>query len=137
MLLRHGITRRNFVAFGVASVALAASTSASGLEGPPMYGVIVKLIANPGQRDSLTGILVEATAGIAGCLSYVVARDASDPNAIWITEVWTGKEAHDASLSLPAVKEAMVKGRQLIASFGSNTITEPIGGVGLSTSHLK
>ncbi len=48
----------------------------------------------------------KAWAAMPGCLSYVVARDPKDPDAIWITEVWDSKESHAASLQLPAVREA-------------------------------
>jgi hypothetical protein len=39
-----------------------------------------------------------------GCLSYIVAKDAADADALWITEVWTDKDSHAASLKLPAVQ---------------------------------
>ena len=66
-----------------------------------------------------------------GCLSYVVAEDPADGNAIWITEVWDSKASHGASLSLPAVKDAIARGRPLIAGFGDRIETTPIGGAGL------
>ncbi len=44
---------------------------------------------------------------------------------MWITEVWDSKEIHHALLALPAVKNAMAKGRPLIASFGTPTVTTP------------
>ena len=39
-----------------------------------MYGLIGKIIAVAGQRDALIAILVEGTAAMPGCLSYVVAK---------------------------------------------------------------
>jgi len=96
-----------------------------------MYGLIGKMIAAPGQRDALIAILLEGIAGMPGCLSYVVAKDPTNENAIWITEVWDSKESHQASLSLPAVREAIARARPLIASFGDSTMTEPVGGHGL------
>jgi quinol monooxygenase YgiN len=44
-----------------------------------------------------------------GCLSYVIAHDPEDSDALWITEVWASKELHAASLTLPAVTEAILK----------------------------
>ncbi|KRB80979.1 antibiotic biosynthesis monooxygenase [Sphingomonas sp. Root710] len=96
-----------------------------------MYGLMGRMIAQPGQRDALIAILLEGTGDMPGCLSYVVARDAKDENAIWVTEVWDSKEAHAASLKLPAVQAAIAKGRPLIAGFDSYTETSPAGGVGL------
>ena len=98
-----------------------------------MYGLIGKMSAAPGQRDALVAILLESPAGGAmpGCLSYIIALDPSDADAIWITEVWDSKESHDASLTLPAVKDAIARGRPLIASFGDGVVTTPVGGHGL------
>lgn len=66
-----------------------------------------------------------------GCLSYVVARGPNDSDALWVTEVWESEAAHKASLALPAVRNAIAKGRPLIASFDARHVTEPIGGLGL------
>jgi quinol monooxygenase YgiN len=97
-----------------------------------MHGLIGKMIAAPGQRDELIAILLESTTGMPGCLSYVIARDPKDANAIWITEVWDNKDSHTASLSLPAVKTAIAKAKPIIAGFGDYVTTEPVGGVGLA-----
>src|ERR1700756_1925506 len=52
-------------------------------------------------------ILKVSAANMPGCLSYVVAEDSSDPNALWVTEVWDSEASHTASLSLPAVKNSI------------------------------
>lgn len=96
-----------------------------------MYGLIGKMTASLGQRDALIAILLEGTDAMPGCLSYIVAKDVKDENAIWITEVWDRKESHAASLSLPAVKAAIAKARPLIAGFSDGVTLEPVGGVGL------
>lgn len=96
-----------------------------------MYGLIGKITAVPGQREGLIAILLEGTADMPGCLSYIVARNTADADAIWITEVWDSQASHQASLSLPAVQEAIAQGRPLIAGFGERFVTEPAGGRGL------
>ncbi len=96
-----------------------------------MYGFIGKMRATPGQRDALIAILLEGTGEMPGCLSYIVARDPTDPDAVWVTEVWDDAGSHKASLSLPAVQAAIAKGRPLIAGFDSSVPTEPVGGWGL------
>ena len=96
-----------------------------------MYGLIGKLNAVPAQRDALIGILLEASQDMPGCLSYIVAKDAKDENAIWVTEVWKDEASHKASLALPQVQQAIAKGRPIIAGFGERFVTEPLGGVGL------
>ena len=99
-----------------------------------MYGLIGKLKAIPGQRDALTQILLDGAAGMPGCLSYVVAADPTDGDAVWITEVWESRALHQASLALPAVQQAITQGRPLIAGFGERFETTPIGGHGLRLS---
>lgn len=94
---------------------------------PAMYGLIGKIKATPGSRDALMNILLEGTRDMPGCLSYIIAADANDPDALWITEVWDSAESHKASLSLPPVQDAIAKGRPLIAGFGERFETVPVG----------
>jgi quinol monooxygenase YgiN len=96
-----------------------------------MYGLIGRMTAVPGQRDSLIAILLESVADMPGCLSYVVAKDPADAHGIWITEVWDNRDSHEASLSLPSVRQAIARAKPLIGSFDKHTITEPVGGHGL------
>lgn len=96
-----------------------------------MYGLIGKITAESGRREELIEILLTGSSKMPGCLSYIVSKDAEEGDAIWVTEVWDSKESHEASLSLPSVKEAMQKGRPLIAEFGEQTELEPVGGHGL------
>jgi quinol monooxygenase YgiN len=93
-----------------------------------MYGLIGKMLAVPGQREALIAILLEGLVDMPGCLSYVVARDPGDTDAIWVTEVWDSPESHQASLLLPSVQQAISRGRPLIAGFGERFETQPVGG---------
>ena len=94
-----------------------------------MYGLISQLMAKPEHRDELVRILAENTKGMPGCLSYVIALDATRDDAIWITEVWTDNESHAASLKLPSIQAAMTEGRPLITGMGSRTTTHPVAGM--------
>ena len=96
-----------------------------------MYGLIGKINAVQGQRDALVSILMGGMQNMPGCVSYIVAHDPSDPNGIWITEVWDSQASHQASLKLPSVQSAISAGRPLIAGFGERYETHPIGGYGL------
>lgn len=126
--------RRQFVI-----IAGLAGLSATRVGGPPdtprggstMYGLIGKMTAVPGQRDALAAILLEGTRAMPGCLSYVVATDPANADALWITEVWDSQASHQASLALPAVRAAIARGRPLIAGFSDRVETIPLGGVGL------
>lgn len=96
-----------------------------------MYGLIGKIITVEGRREELIEILLGGTGAMPGCLSYIVARDIEDPNAIWVTEVWESRQEHADSLHLPEVKDAIARGRPLIRDFAQHVHTEPAGGVGI------
>ena len=129
-MLSSDVERRALLAGGLA-LAVAGPSLAEPKETTKMYGLIGQMKAAPGKRDELVAILSESTGAMPGCLSYIVAADATDPDALWITEVWTDKASHAASLKLPAVQAAIVRARPIIAGFGHRFETVPIGGVGL------
>ena len=127
------LRRRDLLVAGAGALIIGRPLIASA-QGDGMYGLIGKMTAVDGKRDELVAILVAGVAGMPGCLSYIVATEPGDASAIWITEAWDSKASHEASLSLPAVRAAIAKGRPLIASFGSGTVTTPVGGHGLAAA---
>lgn len=132
------MNRREFLAV-TGALALSAGEAARGRaeQEVTMYGLIGKVTAVAGQRDALAAILLEGTQEMPGCLSYVVAKDPADADALWITEVWDSQASHQASLKLPAVQAAIAKGRPLIAGFSNRVETAPLGGVGLPRAAAK
>lgn len=129
------IARREFLVLAAASgvAATAAPSHGAQAQAPArMYGLIGKMTAVAGQRDALLAILLQSTQAMPGCLSYVMATDPADADALWITEVWTDAASHQASLTLPAVQAAIAKARPLIAGFSNRVETVPVGGVGLA-----
>jgi quinol monooxygenase YgiN len=88
--------------------------------------------AHPGKGDELASILLEAADGLRlndACLLYVVSRE--DADAIWVTEAWTDREAHDESLDDPAAKEQIARAMPLIAGVDSRAELTPLGGKGV------
>lgn len=125
------VARREILAGGLALALTGAPVLAQTEGGPGMFGLIGKMRAVSGERDALIALLLEGIGGMPGCLSYVVAKDPADADAIWITEVWDRRESHRASLQLPAVRATIARARPLIAGFESGTETQPVGGIGL------
>jgi len=129
-------TRRDFLAatLAVAGVPVPFSLDLIPMPASPAtrYGLIGKITAIPGQRDALAAILLDGTRAMPGCLSYVVAADSADADALWITEAWDSQASHQASLALPAVQAAIARGRPLIAGFSHRVETVPLGGHGLA-----
>ena len=124
--------RREFLASSAMVIAAIGAPSWAAAEPRgDMYGMIGKITTVSGKRDEFIAILLGGVGEMPGCLSYVVAKDAGETDALWISEVWDSKASHDASLSLPSVKAAIAKGRPLIAGFSNNVVTAPVGGVGL------
>jgi len=123
--------RRDFLA-GVATTITLVSTAAwAATEPAEMYGEIGKIIALKGKRDEMITNILEGINNMPGCLSYIVAKDPKNADAIWISEVWESKASHDASLSLPSVKTAIAKNMPRIASLGDSIVIAPVGGQGL------
>jgi quinol monooxygenase YgiN len=100
-----------------------------------MYGLIAKLRTISGRREEMIGILKESAVDMPGCLSYVVAKDSVDGDTIWVTEVWDTQASHDASLSLPAVRNAIPQAKKLVADFEKVAVTNPVWEVGLRSAH--
>ena len=91
-----------------------------------MYGLIAKITTVAGARDEMIGVLRNGASNMPGCTSYVIAKDAADENVVWVTEVWDSRASHDASLDLPAVRDAVQRGRPLVARFEKIGTTEPV-----------
>jgi quinol monooxygenase YgiN len=120
--------RRGFVGGAVAIAVIGQAAPAMTGDGT-MFGTIGRIKAVAGKRDALAAILASGSDEMPGCISYVVAEDLADADALWVTEIWESKEAHQASLSLPVVRDAIARGRPLIAGFDSGAQTRPISGV--------
>jgi quinol monooxygenase YgiN len=124
------LNRRTMLA-GTAGMLAACTPTLSQRTRPKMYGLIGSMTATPGNRDALTGYLLEGLRDMPGNISYIVAHDPTNVDKIWITEVWDSAESHKASLKLPQVQAAIAKARPIIAGMGDRQETVPIGGVGL------
>jgi quinol monooxygenase YgiN len=121
------IPRRQFI--GAAALALLAAGCRTTMEETDLsaaYGLIGQMSAKPGKRDELIGYLLAGTDNMPGNLAYMINKDAADPDAIWIVEVWIDKAAHTASLQLPAVQAAIAKARPILAGFGTRAEVIPV-----------
>jgi len=126
-------SRRDLALSAPAALAtLAAFEPAQAQTAGPMYGLIAQLTAIPGGREELSRILIAGTVGMPGCLSYVVAADQANADALWVTEVWRDRASHAASLRLPQVQAAFARARPLITGPATHVETVPLGGLGLA-----
>ncbi|MBM7565227.1 putative quinol monooxygenase [Paenibacillus sacheonensis] len=99
------------------------------------FGLSGKMMAQPGKRDELATLLLEATAAmkdVKDCQVYIVSVLPEEPDAIWITEVWSSAEAHQASLALDTTRAMIQRAKPLIAGFEQQIRHVPLGGIGVT-----
>jgi quinol monooxygenase YgiN len=98
-----------------------------------MFGMHGYFKAQPGKGQELAAILLEAAESLRAndaCLLYVVSRG-DDADTIWVSEAWTDREAHDASLDDPAARDQIARARPLIAGMDGRAEFTPLGGKGV------
>jgi len=85
-----------------------------------MFMLHGRLGAKPGKQDQLLEILTENEQSdpMPGCRLYVVAMDETDPDGIWVTEIWESETAHKGSLQLDAVKDRIARAMPFIDTAG-------------------
>jgi quinol monooxygenase YgiN len=95
------------------------------------YGYFGTMRAAPGHRDDVVAILLKSVAGLrdAGCSVYSVSVSDSDPDLIWIYEVWDGKASHDASLQLPETRAAIATAMPMLTGEFTSRETTVVGGL--------
>jgi quinol monooxygenase YgiN len=97
------------------------------------YGLFGKFSAQPGRRDDLVGYLLQAAKLIErnpDCLHYIVGTS-DEPEAVWVSEVWTDEAAHDASLEPEDIRALIQEARPLIAGMSEQQQLTVHGGKGL------
>ena len=98
------------------------------------YGMLGKLSTEPQDRETLVSILTEAAElmkDVDGFHTYIVTTDANDDGAVWVMELWESKEAHDQSLSLPAVRRLINKAMPILKGSPEGITVIPVSGKGL------
>lgn len=107
----------------------------SGLKGKKMYLLQGKLTAQPGHHAALTDILLQASRivrQIPGCNLYVVSHQEGNKEDVFITEIWSSKDAHDLSLKDEEVKKLIQQAMPLLASIPEGGFAlNVLGGHGL------
>ncbi|MBW3548677.1 MAG: antibiotic biosynthesis monooxygenase [Actinobacteria bacterium] len=97
------------------------------------YGLFGFVLSQEDKRDELLGYLLRAAELLEqdpGCIHYLVGTS-DHPDAVWISEVWTDREAHEHSLESEEVTALIQHARPLIAGMGEQTELTIHGGKGL------
>lgn len=99
-----------------------------------IFGIYGKITVYPGQRDALVAVLLGAATLLQDdpcCELYVVNVSATEPDTIWVTEVWSSQADHEASLRRADIQALIQRGMPLIAG-GERIEVVPVGGKGLA-----
>ena len=95
------------------------------------YGYFGTMRTTPGNRDEVVSILLGAVEGLrsGGCTVYSVSVSPTDPDLIWVYEVWDSKDSHDASLRLPETRAAIGRAMPLLTGEFTSQETTVVGGL--------
>lgn len=99
-----------------------------------MFGLYGKLKTHPGQRDALLELFLNATDSLLemeGCYLYAINTSTSDPDGLWIYEVWRSRKDHQASLEQEAIRRLIQAAAPLLAESPQASELTPVGGVGI------
>jgi quinol monooxygenase YgiN len=98
------------------------------------YGYLGSMRTKAGHRDEVVALLLRDVEALrpAGCRLYVVSLSDTDPDVIWVSEVWESQEHHDASLQLPTAKAAIAEAMPLLTGDFTRQETTVVGGLGVS-----
>lgn len=99
-----------------------------------MFGLHGKITAQAGQRDALLAYLhkgLKAVSELEGCYLYLISTSPTEPDAIWVTEVWRSADDHQGSLAVDDIRSIITQARPLIAGMSDSSTFTPIGGHGL------
>jgi quinol monooxygenase YgiN len=86
--------------------------------------------AKPGQRDAVVALLTRPNrelAETAGCLLYEVGVNDDQPDTVFVVELWTTAEAHQASLRLASVTAAISEAMPMLSGETSGTRFSVVG----------
>lgn len=94
------------------------------------YGMQAVITAQAGKTEELAGLLLEGADALQDnpeCDAYLIQISVSEPDKIYISEVWANEQAHKTSLTDPAVRAVITRAMPLIAAIEAKP-TKQIGG---------
>lgn len=98
-------------------------------------GRYVRMVAVEGRGPELAKALLRVADGMArqpGCLAYVVNATPDEPDAVWVTEMWSDAASSEAALGRDLGEAGLGEVLELLAAPPDYIEVTPLGGPGLS-----
>lgn len=95
------------------------------------FSVSGKLVAKDGKGKELLSYLLEAAKEmekVENCYCYIVGINETEPDSVYVYEVWENKDAHHASLNIPVFRNLIVKAKPIIRDMKSYPELTIVGG---------
>lgn len=74
------------------------------------YGLLTAFYTHPGEKDNLVKILIEAAEALDDyntCIQYIVSESETEPDTVFVSEIWVDKGHHAASLDTQQYKKQL------------------------------
>lgn len=99
------------------------------------FSLFGKFTIQEGERDTMVDILLEAAESmddLIECEIYLVNTSESEPNCVYVYEVWSDEAAHQASLTLEVTQTLISRAKPLITGMERINTLSTRGGKGVS-----
>ncbi|WP_046213440.1 putative quinol monooxygenase [Paenibacillus wulumuqiensis] len=101
------------------------------------FGLFGKFTVQENQRDNMVSILLDAAESMKDlqeCEIYTISIAENEPNCVYVYEVWSSEQAHQASLQLEATQTLIQQAKPIITGMERISIFHPLGGKGLPST---
>lgn len=99
------------------------------------FSLFGKFIVQEGERDTLVNILLDAAESMKNldeCEIYLVNISEDEPNSVYVYEVWSNENTHQASLTLEATQTLIKRAKPIITRMERISTLKTRGGKGIS-----
>ncbi|TCN26518.1 putative quinol monooxygenase [Mesobacillus foraminis] len=100
------------------------------------FGLFGKFTVKEGERGTLVDILLEAAESMENldeCEIYLVSTSEGEPNTVYVYEVWSNEDAHQASLTLEVTQTLIQRAKPIITGMERINTLIARGGKGISS----
>ncbi|MDN4494354.1 putative quinol monooxygenase [Ureibacillus aquaedulcis] len=99
------------------------------------FSLFGKFTVLAGEQNIMVNILLEAAESMADleeCEIYLVNIADNEPDSVYVYEVWSNEEAHQASLTLEATQKLIQRAKPIITGMERISTLKAVGGKGVS-----